>query len=384
MRKFYLGISIIILVGLVIIYNYLPTLKEGLIPGVIAIPKDSSGKYLPIPSGHMRINDSEMAPIPDGYTISQSGVLIPTSENSAYIARSSNYGDNTIQGTIDIPKDGTGKLVSIPDKFMQINSVQMAPIPYGYTLSSDKMRLVPTPGLAPYNEMLLRGQVPIPKDSNGIKLPIPTNFIKIDETTMARIPGNISLAEYANTISSSVSGYNANNLNPDYTNSVNRGSGQINRKSDQQNPLSIQGTVGSGQGSYQQSPWADNSNWGLSQVRSNYNPAYVPTYEDSVYFSTIDDKTIIVPENGTQIISPEIAGGFCSAYASLPSKLEEACNKIDNNSCGSTSCCVLVGGTRCMAGNETGPTNKAIYSDLTLLNKDYYYYQGKCYGNCNK
>ena len=200
-------------------------------------------------------------------------------------------------------------------------------------------------------------------DVNGKNLPIPANFIKINETTMARLPGNISLAEYANTIRSSISGYNANNLNPDYTTSVNKGSGEINQGSDKQNPLSVQGTFGSGKGSYQQSQWADTSNLGSSQVRSNYNIGYVPTYEDSVYFSTIDDKTIIVPENGTQIISSEIAGGFCSAYESLPSKIEEACNKIDNNSCGATTCCVLVGGTRCMAGNETGPTNKAIYSD---------------------
>jgi hypothetical protein len=28
-----------------------------------------------------------------------------------------------------------------------------------------------------------------------------------------------------------------------------------------------------------------------------------------------------------------------------------------------------------------GPTNKANYGDIYIRNRDYYYYQGKCYGN---
>jgi len=43
---------------------------------------------------------------------------------------------------------------------------------------------------------------------------------------------------------------------------------------------------------------------------------------------------------------------------------------------------VLLGGQKCVAGNENGPTMKANYSDFLVLNKDFYYYQGKCYGNC--
>ena len=38
--------------------------------------------------------------------------------------------------------------------------------------------------------------------------------------------------------------------------------------------------------------------------------------------------------------------------------------------------------TKMRGRKENGPTNPANYSDHTLKNKDFYYYQGKCYGNC--
>lgn len=369
MRKVYLIVSIIIFVSLVILYNLLFAQKEGFTDGTIPIPKDATGTYLSIPDGYMKVNAEEMAPIPPGYKLNADGLLVP-SDGSPDIINASDK--NTVSSTnksnsdseiIKIPKGSDNKYSSIPAGYMQINDSQMEKIPYGYTLSFDKTSLVPTPGLAPYNEMLSRGAVSIPKDSAGKNMPIPPGFIQISDTTMARIPANTSIGEYKNTISSLISGYDANNLDTVYHNDGNleydRGSSDLYNGGRQFDK------TGSGSGRRRSSP-------------------YVPTYEDSIYYSTIDGKTYIGPETGTEITPPEISGGFCSAYASLPNKLEEACSKMDNKSCGSTTCCVLVGGTRCMAGNETGPTNRAIYSDLTLLNKDYYYYQGKCYGNCKK
>lgn len=374
MRKVYFIIPIIILVSLVILYNLLFSQKEGLTPGTIPIPKDATGKYLPIPDGYMKLNADEMAPIPPGYKLNTDGLLVPSDGSQDIINGSQRYsGSGSSSGSRSnsgsdsgikaIPKGSDNKYSAIPSGYMQINESQMEKIPYGYTLSFDKTSLVPTPGMAPYNEMLSRGSVSIPTDSSGKKLPVPPGFIKLTDTTMARIPVNISIAEYKNTLSSLVTGYDANNLDAVYHDD---GNWEYDQES---TDLSTGGQVNyetsSGSGSRRSSP-------------------YVPTYEDSIYYSTIDGKTYIDPETGTEITPPEISGGFCSAYASLPNKLEEACSKMDNTSCGSTTCCVLVGGTRCMAGNETGPTNQAIYSDLTLLNKDYYYYQGKCYGNCNK
>ena len=75
-------------------------------------------------------------------------------------------------------------------------------------------------------------------------------------------------------------------------------------------------------------------------------------------------------------------GGFCEYHKHSPIKIEEECGKLEKDACASTSCCVLLGGSRCVGGNENGPTMKANYGDITILNRDHYFYKGKCYGNC--
>lgn len=106
--------------------------------------------------------------------------------------------------------------------------------------------------------------------------------------------------------------------------------------------------------------------------------SYIPYYEDSV-FLTRSNKSIV---NTPAYVSSATQGGFCNYYSSQPDMIEEKCNAIDNASCAATTCCVLLGGQKCVAGNESGPTMKANYSDFLVKNKDFYYYQGKCYGNC--
>lgn len=106
--------------------------------------------------------------------------------------------------------------------------------------------------------------------------------------------------------------------------------------------------------------------------------SYVPYYEDSVFLSR-SNKAIV---NAPTYVSSATQGGFCSYYGTQPDILEEKCNAIDNASCAATTCCVLLGGQKCVSGNQAGPTMKANYSDFLVLNKDFYYYQGKCYGNC--
>ena len=110
---------------------------------------------------------------------------------------------------------------------------------------------------------------------------------------------------------------------------------------------------------------------------------YVPNYEDSIYLSRLtryDDKSAQVVDYASGLPPP--AGGFCAANKNNTLETETQCGKIGKEACASTSCCVLLGGSKCVAGNEAGPTMKANYSDVSVLNRDYYYYQGKCYGNC--
>jgi hypothetical protein len=105
---------------------------------------------------------------------------------------------------------------------------------------------------------------------------------------------------------------------------------------------------------------------------------YVPNYEDSVYLSRTTRESQLAPVINTA----SQLGGFCTQYAGNTTKIEEKCAAQDLNACASTSCCVLLGGQKCVAGSENGPKNVANYTDYNLMNRDFYYYQGKCYGNC--
>jgi hypothetical protein len=74
--------------------------------------------------------------------------------------------------------------------------------------------------------------------------------------------------------------------------------------------------------------------------------------------------------------------GFCEENKASPFVLEEKCNALKPDTCGSTSCCVLLGGAKCVSGNISGPYMKQNYGDVFVRNKDYYTHMGKCYGNC--
>ena len=105
---------------------------------------------------------------------------------------------------------------------------------------------------------------------------------------------------------------------------------------------------------------------------------YVPNYEDSVFLSKITGLSTTMKVKPTA----DMLGGFCANYKNQPDKMEEACKNTDINTCASNNCCVLLGGSNCVSGNELGPYKKTNYGDIFIRNKDFYYYQGKCYGNC--
>ena len=105
---------------------------------------------------------------------------------------------------------------------------------------------------------------------------------------------------------------------------------------------------------------------------------YVPNYEDSVYLSRTTGLSTLKTIKPTS----SMKGGFCTQYKSNPIQLEQKCNTIDNTTCASTDCCVLFGGSKCVAGNEKGPYMKSNFTDPTVTNKDVYYFKGNCYGNC--
>lgn len=105
---------------------------------------------------------------------------------------------------------------------------------------------------------------------------------------------------------------------------------------------------------------------------------YVPSYTDSIYLS----KTTGEANIGKYMDTASMLGGQCEYYKDSPIKLEEVCNATRPDKCASMSCCVLLGGSKCVAGNESGPTMKSNFADIFIKNRDFYYYNGKCYGNC--
>jgi len=105
---------------------------------------------------------------------------------------------------------------------------------------------------------------------------------------------------------------------------------------------------------------------------------FKPTYEDSIYLS----KTTNLSQAAPITRAPYLQGGFCTQYANDDQTRNTKCNALTADTCASTECCVLVGGTKCVAGNAGGPTIKSVFSDITIPNRDYWYYQGKCMGNC--
>ena len=105
---------------------------------------------------------------------------------------------------------------------------------------------------------------------------------------------------------------------------------------------------------------------------------YVPNYEQSVYLS----KTTGLSQTAPLSLTPNNTGGFCKSMKNDKIGLDKKCQSLSQDVCPSTSCCVLLGGEKCFGGDETGPANKAAFSDTKITNRDYYYYKSKCYGNC--
>lgn len=85
---------------------------------------------------------------------------------------------------------------------------------------------------------------------------------------------------------------------------------------------------------------------------------------------TAPDTSIIVDKSAA----------FCETHRGSSGALDESCKKLTKNNCNSTSCCVFTSDDKCLAGGAQGPT---FNSDSNGKTKplDYYYFQGKCYGN---
>lgn len=122
----------------------------------------------------------------------------------------------------------------------------------------------------------------------------------------------------------------------------------------------------------------DNMYYSPNNTVSYVTGAYVPTYEDSVYLT----RSSLVSNAKPMYESNEALAGFCSYAEYDDSQKEIICNALEKEVCASAQCCVLLGGMKCVTGDEYGPTMKENYNDPKIPVKDYYFYDGKCFGNC--
>ena len=115
------------------------------------------------------------------------------------------------------------------------------------------------------------------------------------------------------------------------------------------------------------------SNLNLNPDQSNKKVVQVVNIE-ALQNNMKDKKEKVEPPNTSINLNP--VSDFCKSSSA---SLKESCAKLTKKNCNSTSCCIVLNGEKCVAGNQDGPTFKTDSGeDITV---DYYYYQNKCYGN---
>jgi len=212
--------------------------------------------------------------------------------------------------------------------------------------------------------------VDINKDRKGILTKVPYGY-KINADKRGITPTDEYQAKMSNT------NYDTNNYDVKYHSDPTDNTDMSNN--------SVSGTgkmwVLDSSGNLVSIPYNENKNTTLYYEPGSFrfgSSNYIPNYEESIYLSKLTNTTSVSP----YLDAENRAGGFCEYYKNNPEELEQKCNDMSANSCASTSCCVLLGGQKCVYGDSQGPYYKTNYSNFLITNPEFYYYQGKCYGKC--
>ena len=253
------------------------------------------------------------------------------------------------EGLVLIPTTG-----EIPDGYYKYDAKYIAPIPYGYYASTDKKQIFPKTLASQWTDI-------------GSK--------KMDEakgiSTTANTPPKVDLSnnKYSNDLSSVMN----IQYHPSDTDLMKQNDGmdisfgQTWIYDMSGNKVAYPSTKVQGDilyytpGSY---PFSTSN--------------YVPNYEDTIQLSKTTGISTTTPFR-----SESKSSGFCNYSKTSPDMVEKGCRSLNKDTCASTDCCVLFGGSTCVAGDQFGPRQKTNYGDVFIRNKDYYYYRGKCYGNCS-
>jgi hypothetical protein len=291
----------------------------------------------------------------------------PTEYNNPSVCLDISYNDSTTGSPVQIR-------AKIQDGYYIDASGYLNVVPYGNIASADKHSYTPVTNTATYKNQIAQSlnariaavQQQIAATTDNVKkTELQKHLVTLQEQQLSTIDSS----------STSNSNYNSDNFDLTY---------HADPTKQSQDDLS---TAGIGKmwvdisGSLVSIPYNDVSNTTLYYSSGDYifnSASYVPNYEESVFLSSLTN----LPTTSQVRNTATSQSGFCESTKSSVLEREAKCNALDTNVCGSTDCCVLLGGSKCVAGNKNGPSIKSNYSDITIVNRDYYYYHGECFGHC--
>ena len=118
------------------------------------------------------------------------------------------------------------------------------------------------------------------------------------------------------------------------------------------------------------------------QWRSVYgNGVSVP---DTITTGLKPDTSLIISDGCStrSIVKSDFEEDICIKNAGDYQTLDVKCKALSNDNCSLPSCCVLINGTKCVAGDAKGPTYLTDQGDE--IDYNYYLHRNKCYGaGCN-
>jgi hypothetical protein len=311
----------------------------------------------------------------EGFLVGQTGVSLVCAPISPVVS-----------GCFDISyvdsNTGVSKQISAqisPGYYIDVSGY-LAPVPYGNAASINKRSYTPLSNMATYslavninenaildasiNEIQAKINANPPPDSLTL-LNLKQQLAKLQQQKLTNMDSN----EVSN------SKYNSDNLDITYH------ADPLKEKQGDESSAGAGNMWVKIDGKLVSVPYNDVSNTTLYNSPGTYqfnSASYVPNYEESVFLSKLTNE----PTTSKVSNLPVNQRGFCESTRSSVIENDAKCNALDKSICASTSCCVLLGGEKCVAGDDSGPSVKSNYSDTTIINRDYYYYQGKCYGNC--
>ena len=103
------------------------------------------------------------------------------------------------------------------------------------------------------------------------------------------------------------------------------------------------------------------------------------TNADGYPYNYVDRQKRQIEYDSKNTVCDAVAQGMASVMDQ-----EAYCSSMNNDpkKCSISPCCVSLGGSVCLAGDAQGPLNKTAYTNPMYGRKDYYVYNGKCFGNC--